>query len=131
MKNQILNNYFLHLLPVFILPVGFYLFDNTIPLVNLLKVGLIFPVLALAFKGLTVYFPSANLKNRSTARTVEYAILQGLVFASFMVITTSFVEPGLQSSLPIALRQFLIAASVMSIFNIVFGLRQQKKLRDS
>jgi hypothetical protein len=131
MNNQILKNYLLHLLPAFILPLGLHLFDNSIPLVNLLKVGLIFPVLTLAFKGLTVYFPSANLKNRSIARTVEYAILQGFVFAAFVVVTTGFVEPGLQSSLPMTLRQFMIAVSVMSIFNFVAGLSQQKKLRNS
>jgi hypothetical protein len=62
---------------------------------------------------------------------VEYAILQGLVFASFVVIATGFLEPELQSSLPITLSQFLIAASVMSVGNIAIGLSQQRKLRNS
>jgi hypothetical protein len=106
-----------------------YLSDDSITVVSLFKIGLLFPLLILAMKGLTVFFPAENLRERSLGRVAEYAILQGLVFAAFMVLFGGFMQPELQSTLTSALRPFAAAALVMSPLNFFMAIHEQKKLR--
>lgn len=131
MRNQVLRDYLFHVVPAFVIPIGLYLSDKTLTPNALFKIGLLFPLLMLAMRGLTVFFPPENLRERSVGRTAEYAILQGLVFAAFMVMFGGFVEPELQSSFLSALRQFAIAALLISGFNFAMALHAQKKLRAS
>jgi hypothetical protein len=128
-SNPIFKNYLLHLVPAFAIPAALYLFDQSIPLISLCKIGLLFPLLMLAMKGLSAYFPPENLRNRSFRRIVEYALLHGLVFAAFMVVISGFSQPNLQLTPLIALRQFLIGTTVVSVGNVILAVSQQKKLR--
>jgi hypothetical protein len=129
MQSQILKDYFFHLLPAVLVPLLIHAFDDSIPAVSLLKIGLMFPLVSLAMKGLAGFFPPENLKHRSLARMAEYAVLQGLVFAAFIVMIDGWLIPAQQSSLLAALRQFGIAALVMSAMNIWVARRAQKRLR--
>ena len=131
MKNQVLKDYLFHLVPAVLFPTAMYLFDGTIPLPNLFRMGLLFPLLLLAMRGLTVFFPSENLRNRSTGRVAEYAILQGLVLAAFIVLFNGVMQPELQARLAPVLRQFAIAAVVFSTSNFGIALHARSKLRAS
>ena len=82
----------------------------------------------LAMKGLTVYFPEENLPSRSLGRMAEYAVLQGLVFAAFMVLFTGLIEPDLRSTPLAAVRQFVIAALFVSPYSFFTAIRGRKKL---
>jgi hypothetical protein len=129
-RSQVLRDYLIFLVPAFVIPMGLYLTDETSSLTSLFKVGLLFPLMMLAMKGLTGFFPPENLRERSVARIAEYAILQGVVFAAFMVMFGDFMQPELQSSFLSTLRQFAIAALPVSAFNFATALRT-KKLRAS
>ncbi len=129
MRNQALRVYLFYLSPAVLIPMFLYLSDDSITVVSLFKIGLLFPLLILAMKGLTVFFPAENLRERSLGRVAEYAILQGLVFAAFMVLFGGFMQPELQSTLTSALRPFAAAALVMSPLNFFMTIHEQKKLR--
>lgn len=131
MNNQVLRTYLLHLAPAFAIPIGLHLFDNSIPLTALFKIGLLFPLLLLAMKGLTVYFPPENLRDRSVGRTFEYALLRGFVFAAFVVVFAGFAQPELYSTPFLELRLFLIGGAVVTASNLFVALNQQKKPRSS
>ncbi|WP_028746365.1 hypothetical protein [Rhizobium mesoamericanum] len=131
MKNQVLKDYLIFLVPAFVIPLGFYLTDETSSPTSLFKLGLLFPLFLLAMKGLAGFFPPENLRERSVTRIAEYAILQGLVFAAFMSMFGGFIQPELQSSFLSTLRQFAFAAVPVSAFHFVSALNAQKKLRAS
>ncbi|NLS20456.1 hypothetical protein HGP16_28425 [Rhizobium sp. P40RR-XXII] len=131
MNNEVLKNYLLHLVPAFAIPIGLYLLDDSIPLTALFKIWLLFPLLLLAVKGLTVYFAPGNLRDRSIGRILEYAVLQGMVYAAFIVLFIGFAQPYLQLTTLATLRQFLIGSVAMTVSNILMALNQQKKLRNS
>lgn len=128
--NQVLRNYLLHLVPAFCIPAGLYLLDNSLPLTNLFKVGLLFPALLLALKGLQFYFPPENIKDRSIGGTVEYSILNGMVYVTFMVEFTGLTQPWLQPTIVATLRTFMIGTAAVTVSTIIVNLNQQKKLRD-
>jgi len=130
-KNQVLRDYLFFLVPAFVIPLGLYLTEETSSLTSLFKVGLLFPLLLLAMKGLAGFFPPENLRERSVARIAEYAILQGLVFAAFMLMFGGFIQPELQSNFLSTLRQFAFGAVPVSAFHFVSALNEQKKLRAS
>ena len=129
MSNQVVRGYLSHILPAALIPICLYFVDDGITVVNLFKIGLLFPVLILAMRGLAVYFPAENLPTRSVGRVAEYAVLQGLVFAAFMVLFRGLLEPDLQSDMLSAVKQFAITALVMSSFNFFTAIKAQKKLR--
>ncbi|MFS2176744.1 hypothetical protein ACCC98_12390 [Rhizobium pisi] len=91
MKNQVLKDYLIFLVPAFVIPLGLYLTDETSSPTTLFKLGSLFPLFLLAMKGLAGFFPPENLRERSVARIAEYAILQGLVFAAFMSMFGGFM----------------------------------------
>jgi hypothetical protein len=128
-RHQILREYLFYLSPAVLIPGCLYLSGDNITAVSLFKIGLLFPLLMLAMKGLAVFFPAENARERSLGRVAEYAILQGLVFAAFMVLFGGFMQPDLQSTLPSALRPFAVAALVMSPLNFFMAIQAQKKLR--
>ncbi|MBX5217411.1 MULTISPECIES: hypothetical protein [unclassified Rhizobium] len=131
MKNQVLKDYLIFLVPAFVIPLGLYLTDETTSPTTLFKLGLLFPLFLLAMKGLAGFFPPENLRDRSVARIAEYAILQGLVFAAFISMFGDFMQAELQSSFLSTLRQFAFAAVPVSVFHFVSALNAQKKLRAS
>ncbi|RUM17726.1 hypothetical protein EFQ99_34090 [Rhizobium vallis] len=128
MKNQVLGDYLIFLVPAFVIPLGLYLTDETSSPTTLFKLGLLFPLFLLAMKGLAGFFPPENLRERSVARIAEYAILQGLVFAAFMSMFGGFMQPELQSSFLSTLGQFAFAAVPVAAFHFVSALNAQKKL---
>jgi len=130
-KNQVLKDYLIFLVPAFVIPLGLYLTDETSSPTTLFKLGSLFPLFLLAMKGLAGFFPPENLRERSVARIAEYAILQGLVFAAFIVMFGGFIQPDLQPSFLSTLRGFAFGAVLMSAFNFVSALNAQKKLRAS
>lgn len=129
MRNQVLRDYLFYLSPAVLIPMFLYLLDDHITVVNLFKIGLLFPLLMLAMKGLTVFFPAENLRERSLGRMAEYAILQSLVFAAFMVLFGGFMQPDLQSTLSSVLKPFAIALLIIGPFNFFTAVKAQKKLR--
>jgi hypothetical protein len=131
MRSQVLRDYLIFLVPAFVIPLGLYLTDETSSLTSLFKVGLLFPLMMLAMKGLAGFFPPENLRERSVARIAEYAILQGVVFAAFMVLFGGFIQPELQPSFLSTLRQFAFGAVPVSAFNFITARNEQKKLRAS
>ena len=131
MKNQVLRDYLLHVGPAILIPTGLYLSGEITSSVILFKMMLLFPLMLLAMRGLGVFFPPENIRHRSVGRTVEYAVLQALVFSAFMVMFTDYMQANAQSSLIIVLRQFLITAALMFACNLGLALHTQKKLRSS
>lgn len=129
MRNQVVRDYIFFLSPAVIFPMFLYLLGGYPTTVSLFKIGLLFPLLMLAMKGLATFFPAENLRGRSLGRMAEYAILQGLVFAGFMVLFGGIMQPDLQSTLPSALKPFAVAVLVMSPFNFFMAFQAQKKLR--
>ncbi|RWX79240.1 hypothetical protein EPK99_11825 [Neorhizobium lilium] len=129
MKGHFLRDYILFLAPAVILPVGLYLFDNSVPGANLFKIGLLLPLVMLAMKGLSGFFPEENLKERSIGRMVEYAVLQGAVAGAFLVVVASLSDPQMPISLSSDLRRFVIVIIFVSTPNFAMALHAQKKLQ--
>jgi hypothetical protein len=128
MRNQVLANYLIHLVPAVLIPAFVYIFDPAVPPPNLLKLGLVFPLLVLAMRGLSWFFPKENLAHRPMGRMVEYAVLQGLVFAAFMLFLVDFAAPEPQSDLSDMLWQFAITAVVMAAANFGIAFYERRKL---
>jgi hypothetical protein len=127
-KNQILGNYLFHLVPAILVPLLVYFDDRAIPLANLLKISFLFPLLLLAMRGLTTYFPKENRARRSTGHMAEYAILQGAVFAGAMVLYTGLSSWNPEPDLGRMLRQFFITATVWSVASFAFAFHDRQKL---
>lgn len=131
MGSQVTRVYLSHILPGVVVPLCLYFVDDRISIVSLFKIGLLFPLLILAMRGLTVYFPEENLRIRSLGTMVEYAILQGLVFAAFMVLFGGLMEPDLQSSLLGVLKPLAVGTVLMSTSNFFMAIWAQRKLRET
>lgn len=129
MKNQVLRDYLFHVLPAIGIPLLLYLSGENIPVPDLIKIGLLFPLFLLAMKGLTTYFPVANAKDRSIGRMAEFAILQGAVFASAMVLFNGFMHPHQQSDLFAIARQFALPAVFLAVVSFATAYYTRKKLR--
>ena len=131
MKNQVLNDYLLYLAPAFVIPAFVYLLDNSISPQNLVKMGLLVPLFALAMKGVGGFFPPENLVHRSTSRMAENAVLQGLVFGAFMLFIRDLLEPEMHSDLSIMFRQFAVTTILMSGVNFALAFSARKKLQSA
>ncbi len=98
---------------------------------DLFKIALLYPMFHLALGGLAAYFPKENLLRRSTATMLEHAVLQGMLFAAFLVIATGFMQPESDAGLLRILRQFAFAAATMAAFHFVFAMYLRRSLRNN
>ena len=128
MKSQILGDYLFHFLPVILIPPVLYFLDNTVPPADLFRAGLLYPLFLLALKGLTVFFPAGNLKDRSLTRMIEHALLQGTLFAT-VIIHFAGLDPKDQADLPQTLTHFARGTLMMGALHLVASFYTQRSLR--
>jgi hypothetical protein len=129
MIGKAMRNYFFYLIPAVAVPALIFLDNSKVPLENLIKIGIVVPLLLLATRGLATYFPHTDLHSRSVRQVAEHCILQGMLLAGAMMLVVGLSSETPQPDLHLMLRHFVLPAAVWTVAAMAFALHEQRKRR--